>query len=434
MLRLVVGITLIVAVVAVVVTAGLGVYLSGRMQRTAVSGLSGNPLDELNVLVVGSDSREGFTPEELQALGTEEVPGRRTDTIFLLSVSGGRAAMLSFPRDLFVTSCDGTQGRINTAYASGPGCLVETVANMTGIGIDNYVEVNLFGFSRMVEAVGGVPIHLDQPLVDTAAGLDLPAGCVVLDGRTAVGFVRARHVGPDGDLGRIARQQRFLKELADEVISPHTLVNVPRLFRVAGAAGSSVTADQGLGPLDLVRLGRAARGLAAGGLATYTVPGSFTRIGGAEVIRADDDAAEALFAQFRDGSILRVPTPEEVAAVNPADVPVTVLNGAGISGLAAQGQEFLAARGFPVAEVGNADPADQTVVRYPRGREAEAQRVANELPGIEIEESGDIRGGGVVELVLGPDAQLAAPAPPPSAPATPAVPGAAPPPAPPVDC
>ena len=260
---------------ALVGAAALGVVAAGRISRTEVAGLTSAP-GATNVLVVGSDSREGFTPEELQALGTEVVDGQRTDTIFLLSTSGGRAAILSFPRDLLVTDCQGTQGRINAAYAvGGPSCLVETVTQTTGIAIDGYAEVNLFGFARIVDAVGGVPVFLDQPLVDVFAGVNLPAGCTVLDGREAVGFVRARHV--DDDLGRIARQQRFLKSLAGEVISANTLVNVPRLFRIAAAAGGSVTADPGLGIVEMLQLARAARGLAGSGLATYTSPATSPR-------------------------------------------------------------------------------------------------------------------------------------------------------------
>jgi LCP family protein required for cell wall assembly len=214
--------------------------------------------------------------------------------------------MLSVPRDLFVTRCDGTRGRINGAYTSGgPTCLAETVGRLTGIALDDYIEVNLFGFSRIVDAAGGVPIYLDRPLVDRAAGVELPAGWVVLDGRSALGYVRARNVDGNADLGRIMRQQHFLKALGHKVISPNTLVNAPRLFRMAAAAGSSLTADQGLGPMDLMRIMRGARGLAGGRLAVYTVPAHPRRIGGADVLVPDKKAAEALFAQFRDGSILR---------------------------------------------------------------------------------------------------------------------------------
>jgi len=304
--RFVLASAAMLTLVAVAGGIGLGGYLTLRMQRADVGGLAGNPLDELNVLVVGSDSREGLTDEELQALGTHAVPGRRTDTIFLLSTSGGRAAMLSFPRDLLVTRCDGTRGRINGAYtAGGPTCLAETIGQLTGIGLDDYVEVNLFGLGRIVDAAGGVPMCLDQPLVDRAAGANLPAACTVLDGRAALGYVRARHVDPSGDLGRIARQQQFLKALAHKVMSPGTLANVPRLLRVTAAAGSAVTVNRGFGPIDLARVARGAQGLASGGPAIHTVPAHPARVGGADVLIVDKDAAEALFAQFRDGSILR---------------------------------------------------------------------------------------------------------------------------------
>lgn len=396
------------AVLAGSLTAGaLAVYASSQIRREPVEGLTGGAA-ALNVLVVGSDSREGFTPEELQALGTEAVDGRRTDTIFLLSIDGGRAAMLSFPRDLFVTHCDGAQGRINAAYArGGPSCLVRTVTGASGIGIDHYVEVNLFGFTRIVDAVGGVPIFLDEPLLDPAAGVNLPAGCHRLNGRQAVGFVRARSV--DSDLGRIARQQRFIKSLAGEVISPSTLVNVPRLFRVAGSAGRTLTADSGLGVVELLQIARAARGLAGAGLATYTVPANAANIGGAAVL-VPDSSADPLFARFIDGSVLDTPAEAEVRALQPGDVPVEVLNGAGVAGLAARVQDYLAARGFVVTGVGNAPPTDTTTVRHPPGQQAAARLVADQIPDARTAEDAGVDH---LVLVLGRGVSLDAPPPPP---------------------
>ncbi|MGI9018583.1 MAG: LCP family protein [Euzebya sp.] len=389
-------------------SGGLGVYASSQINRQAVDGL-GQGVGALNVLVVGSDSRDGFTPEQLLELGTEAVDGRRTDTIFLLSVDGGRAAMLSFPRDLFVTACDGQQGRINAAYARvGPSCLVQSVTALTGITIDHYVEVNLFGFVQIVDAVGGVPIFLDQPLVDEFAGVNLPAGCQILNGTQAVGFVRARHV--DSDLGRIARQQRFLKELAEEVVSPSTVVNIPRLFRVAGSAGRSLVADEGLGLLDLARLTRAARGLAVAGLATYTVPANAANIDGAAVLVPDLGLAAPLFSSFADGSILQVPTAPDVSAIQPGDVPIQVLNGTGAEGLAAQARDFLTARGFSITAIGNSEPVPSTIVRHAPGLSAAAQLVADQIPGATISQTDAIDD---VVLVVGPGADFSQPPPPP---------------------
>lgn len=285
----------------------LGVYTSSQINRVEVGGL-GSADGRMNVLVVGNDSRQGLTDQELLELGTEAVDGDRTDTIFLLSISGGRAAMLSVPRDLYVTRCDGTQGRINAAYAQGgPTCMTQTVTELSGIPVTHYAEVNFLGFIRIVDAVGGVTLFFDEPFVDRPAGIDLPAGCQRLAGSQAIGFVRARTV--DGDLGRIARQQRFIAELAEEITRPSTLLNPVRLFASGGAAGRSLTASDNLGMLDLLRLARAGRGFAGAGLATYTVPASGARIGGAAVLVPDESAADALFAQFRDGSILD-PAPE----------------------------------------------------------------------------------------------------------------------------
>lgn len=388
---------------------GLGVYASSQINRQEIEGL-GESTDALNVLVVGSDSREGFTPEQLAALGTEEVIGRRTDTIFLLSVDGGRAAMLSFPRDLFVTACDGRQGRINAAYARrGGSCLVQSVTDFTGITIDHYMEMNLFGFVQIVDAVGGVPVSLDQPLVDQLAGVNLAAGCHLLDGSQALGFVRARSV--DSDLGRIARQQRFLRELVTQVVSPSTVVNVPRLFRVAGSAGQSLVADEGLGLLDLARLGRAARGLAGSGLATYTVPANAANINGAAVLVPDAAQIAPLFESFADGSILDIPTSPAVAAIQPGDVPIQVLNGTDVEGLAAQARDFLAARGFSITDVGNSDePLDTTVIRHPEGQQAAAQLVADQIPGSTITQSDAVE---QIVLVVAADADFTKPPPPP---------------------
>ncbi|MEX2620179.1 MAG: LCP family protein [Egibacteraceae bacterium] len=297
--------------------AVLAVYTSTQINRVQVDGL-GSADGRMNVLVVGNDSRQGLTDEELLELGTEAVDGDRTDTIFLLSISGGRAAMLSLPRDLYVTRCDGTQGRINAAYAlGGPTCMAQTVTQMSGIPVTHYAEVNFLGFIKIVDAVGGVTLFFEEAFVDRPAGIDVPAGCQRLDGSQSIGFVRARTV--DGDLGRIARQQRFIAELADEVTQPSTLLNPVRLFVTGGSAGRALTASENLGLVDLLRLARAGRGFAGDGLATYTVPAGNARIGGAAVLVPDEGAADALFAQFRDGSILDpAPAPEDAAPEAPA--------------------------------------------------------------------------------------------------------------------
>lgn len=381
-----------------------------------------------NILIVGSDSRDGLTDEQLLALGTEDEGGNQlTDTVMLLQLDpqADRASLLSFPRDLLVDRCDGSQGRINSAFVTGeeqspgggPACLVKTVVDLTEIPIDHYVEVDLAGFIEAVDAVGGVTFFLDEPIVDEFAGLDVPEGCVTFDGTRALGFVRARRL--DNDFGRIARQQRFLRELVATATSVETLSNPRRLFDLVSAVGGAVTTDTGLSTTDMARLAYTFRELSNAGLTTYTVPGAPGEWGeGAAVVEIDEVAAAELFSQFRDGSISQAPP--QVAAPDPATVPepgpapsptppgpgnvppVLVQNGAGVPGLADDAAAALAERGYEVLRTENADNFGYTRSRivYPPDQEWLAEIMAESLPDAELEEGTD---DDQLALVLGAD-------------------------------
>ena len=383
-------------VALLVLAAAVPLFAVARIPKVPVDGLaaSGRPM---HVLVVGSDSREDLTPEQRRELGTGSAEGERTDTIFLLTVQGRDAAMLAFPRDLWVPRCDGTVGRINVAQSlGGPGCLVDTVHELSGIDVHHYVSVSFGGFRDVVDAVGGVELCLEDPISDRDAHIDLPAGCQVLDGRDALGFVRVRKI--DNDLQRIQRQQRFVQALAREVAHPSTMLNPVRVIGLSNEIGGAVTTSDSVGVTALARLGLGARDLAGGSVPTFTVPvEAGTTSGGAAVLHPLEAEAEALFARFRDGSVLGSGTD----ALTPGDVRVTVLNGAGVSGLAGQVGELLEGRGYDVAEIGNADLRDTTLVRYPPGQRGGAELVAQDLPAdTSLQESSEVT---VVTVVLGRD-------------------------------
>jgi LCP family protein required for cell wall assembly len=262
----------------------------------------------LNILLVGSDSREGLTPEQLQVLGTEEESGDRTDTIILarLDPRQRRAELLSFPRDLLVTRCDGSRGRINEAYQigeerriGGPTCLVQTIHQLTRIPIDHFVRVNFAGFIDLVDAVGGVSFYLEQPVRDRYAGLDLPAGCVTLDGARSIGFVRARHI--DNDFGRIARQQRFIREIVHKVTSVDTLLNPQKLFSIVSSVGKAVETDRGFGLTEMRQIAYTFRNLDASSITTWTVPSVESSRRAASYVEIQPEQAAALFKAFRTG-------------------------------------------------------------------------------------------------------------------------------------
>ena len=377
---------------------GLGalLYASSRITREPVDGLSHGRV--YHVLVTGSDSRSELTRRQRREFNVGgDAGGTRTDTIFVLSIKGSRAAMLAFPRDLFVTRCDGSSGRINAATGiDGQSCLVETVSSLSGLPIRHSVQIDFRGFRTVVNAVGGVELCLDRPISDRDAGIDLPAGCQVLRGVDALGYVRVRKI--DSDLERIKRQQQFLKALAEEVAQPSTVLNPIRFYGTAGAIGSALRADDSLSSIDLLRLAIGGRGVAGGRIVSETVPATPATIGGAAVLQVAQPDADELFERFRSGAIFdEVPSSDRTVA--PEDVEVRVLNGSGVEGLAGRTAQELDAAGFTVVDVGNASATTTTVIRYPPGQEAEARTLASQAPGdVSIEEDSGVE---VVTLVLG---------------------------------
>ena len=377
-------------------------WASNQMARVEVTNLADRSGGPLHVLVAGSDSREEMTPEEQAELGTGSTEGERTDTIFVMTIEGGEVALLSFPRDLWVERCDGSMGRINAATAiDGPGCLVQTVRDVSGIDVHHYVEVTFSGFRDVVDAVGGVELCLEEPISDRDAHIDLPAGCQVLDGADALGYVRVRKI--DNDLMRIRRQQEFVQALAREVVSAGTLTNPFRLASLVQDTGDAVRVDQAMGPISMGRLAWGGRGLASGRMVTHTVPvDPRVTSGGAYVLEMRVGEAEQLFAAFRSGAILDEATGDDPDALDPADVQVAVFNGAGVAGLAGSVSDQLSERGFDVVEVGNTSSRDATVIQHPPGEREAAQLVADQAPGAAtLEESSDVT---VVTVLLGTDA------------------------------
>ena len=406
LLRLLAG---FVAAVAVGTLASVGVVHWGlaKIDQTLVAGLvntqtavQADPVANtpeprlLNVLLVGSDSREGMTPQDRREFGTGDFEGTRTDTIMLLQVEldgDGRAAALSFPRDLLVTRCDGTQGRINAAYGvglerdgDGPSCLVETVADLTGVEINHYIEVSFAGFLKVVDALGGVGLYLDEPLYDEKAHLDLPAGCVQLEGADALGFVRARHL--DNDFGRIARQQRFIKEMLREATDMGVLANPQHLYRIIDAAASAVQTDNALGLEQMREIAGGLRNLTANGLEVYTVPSAPAVTNGVAYVVEERKAANRLYGSFRDGSVVQDGPPPKPEDSEPAMPPVTVLNGVDKQGLAANAAELLESKGYVVAEVGDAPVGglQRTRILHPPEFADAAARLARLFPHADV--------------------------------------------------
>ncbi|MFZ5827914.1 MAG: LCP family protein [Bacillota bacterium] len=215
-------------------------------------------------------------PVYVLVLGVDERPDDpgRSDTIFVVRAGDGQVRALSIPRDTLVEIDGYGEGKANSAYTyGGPELAKQTVSALLGLPVDHYVKVNLQGFREMVDLVGGVPFEVDQPMYyeDPYDGLviDLKPGRQVLDGRKAEQFVRFRHDEIGDDLGRIHRQQEFLKAAAKHALQPSNLTKLPSLLYTASRY---VETDLPTG--EQFRLARAAfQAQQAGAIVQETLPG-----------------------------------------------------------------------------------------------------------------------------------------------------------------
>jgi LCP family protein required for cell wall assembly len=200
-------------------------------------------------LLVGTDSREDLTKEERQELSTGNPGGSRTDTIMLLHTGSGPNLLLSLPRDSNVDIPGYGENKINAAYAfGGAPLLVETVEAATGVRVDHYVEIGMGGVAGVVDAVGGIEVCPKTNMVDKQAGLRIKKGCQEVDGTTALGYARSRHTSGIGDIDRVRRQREVVAAVGKAVLSPWTVVNPVRWWRLNHEIPDFFKFGDGMGP------------------------------------------------------------------------------------------------------------------------------------------------------------------------------------------
>lgn len=201
--------------------------------------------DGRNVLLVGSDSREGLSRAERNRLGTGQTDGKRTDSIIVLHTGGERPILLSIPRDSYVDIPGHGMNKINAAYSLGGAKLLgETIEANTGLHMDGYMEIGFGGFAQVVDAVDGVRICVQRDMDDPKAHINLKKGCQTLDGKTALGYVRARYSDPEGDIGRAKRQRQFLGSLMGEIATPSTVAQPWKLRSLGQQSAGALTVSE----------------------------------------------------------------------------------------------------------------------------------------------------------------------------------------------
>jgi LCP family protein required for cell wall assembly len=307
---------------------------------TAVDEAPGNAQ---NFLLIGSDARrEACTAADSPfAGGLGNVTSELSDTIILVRIdpAAGQAAILSFPRDLWVTIAGtGRKGKINSAYQpDNPSRLVQTIEEGFGVFIDHTVQVSLCAFKSLVDSVGGVNVPFAYPTKDEETGLDIATpGCVTLNGDEALAYVRSRahYQYFDGkswkfdgtsDYGRIARQQDFIQRALQKAVDKGAR-NLGVARDLLDVALANVVVDQNLTISDLLRLASTLRDFDPAQLRahSYRVEGRGATQGGQDIIIPDTEAptTKAILEVFRGHARL--------SDVAPADAsPPTTTAGTG---------------------------------------------------------------------------------------------------------
>jgi LCP family protein required for cell wall assembly len=240
--------------------------------------------DALNILVMGSDSRDG----EGNDLDGQTGIGRRSDTTILVHVSADRSEVygVSLPRDALVTrpECTDDKGKtvpggelefFNDAFAlGGETCTVAQVESLTGIYIDHYLSIDFNGFKDMVDAVDGVTVCIPEAVDDPEHDIYFEAGTQELRGQQALNYVRERsQLSANADIGRMKRQQAFIASMINKVISANTLTKPYRVYNFVEAATASIVPDPELASLNrLAKLARQFRETDLDDIEFITVP------------------------------------------------------------------------------------------------------------------------------------------------------------------
>jgi len=326
-IRIITSLSVGVIVLASVSWLGLG-HVSAKIARINVfAGLDNRPektSQAVNYLLVGSDTREGLTKEQMKLLrvgSTASAAGGRSDTMLLVHISKKRdkAFLVSLPRDTLVTipahtTLDGKsqilarQNKLNAAFSfGGAPLLIQTVEGATNLKIDHYIEISFAGFAGIVDALGGIDVCTKVNIDDPKSHLVLAAGTHTLDGIEALKYVRTRDFDGRGDIGRMQRQQQFLSSVLKKATSTGVLLNPIKIVNFMNASLSTIKMDENLNESDLINLAKQMRGLSSGNVRTLTVPlsnanGNVPGIG--SVVVWDETLSAELWTRIRDDSAL----------------------------------------------------------------------------------------------------------------------------------
>jgi LCP family protein required for cell wall assembly len=324
--------------------------------------------ERINITLLGVDQRDD-----------EPLDGSRADTVLLLSIDpvSRTAAMISFPRDLWVSIPGYYNQRINVAHSvGGPELLQRTLDANFALKSKYFARVSFRGFEQIVDTVGGVIVDVERPIKDDEYPTDdygyqriyIPAGPQLMDGRTALQYARSRH--SENDFGRARRQQRALVALRERAMQLNMLPKAPTLIGLA-----QQTVSTNFSATELLALARLASDIERDKIVNLVI---------------DTQYADP-FKGPQGEDLLRPRTPDIRRAIERAQAEsvasrtegtrIEILNGTSRANLATNVGVMLREQGHQNVRVGSADRMDvaESSVIYYNGKLEGARAIATAL-------------------------------------------------------
>jgi LCP family protein required for cell wall assembly len=398
--------------------------------------------DEMNILVIGLDSRKDQDGDELPSAildrlhaGDTDAGGYNTNTLILVHVGADdKVVAFSIPRDDYV-AFNGVPGynhiKIKEAYGltkyytedkleqdgvdsqkeletrgreAGRTATLRAVRNLTGVPIDYFAEINLAGFYDLTESLDGVEVCLKHAVYDEYSGADFPAGRQRLDAAQALAFVRQRHGLENGDLDRTHRQQAFLVSVMHQLKDSGTFTDLSKLKRLMAVARKNIVLSTGWGEDQFQRM----EALAGGDVEYRTLPVlRYETINGQDVNIVDPAAIKAEVAAALGDALSAPTTTTTTAPPNPHTV-VDVVNAGDTAGLAAEVSDAIDERRYTTGEVRDRVSGDPTttVIDYGPGADTDAHNLAALLNIDAADRPDSSLGADHIRVVLGDDYYL----------------------------
>lgn len=305
---------------------------------------------EMNILVMGVDSNGRHAQRFLQT---------RSDTMMLvhLDPSNKHVGVVSIPRDSRV-KLPGAHGidKINSAHAmGGPQLAVEAVKEAFAVPVDRYIVVDTEGLKKVFEMLGPVEVMVEKRMRyrDRAAGLNvqLEPGLQTLDPKQAEEYVRFRH-DPKGDIGRIERQQWFLRQVSKKLREPQVVLKIPEIIKFAN---DYVVTDLSMD--EMAKLASFGKDVQANQVQTATLPGHAEYIHGGSYWIPDPEACAVVFSRILNQPISVAEQAEKTTDYGSDAARAATTNG-------------------------DIEKPPSFTIKYPKGQEKEARNLETALNGM----------------------------------------------------